>query len=146
MWFQLIVSRGDYLDQKNDKSTDGLAFIILSQFKSMYLFKKKQTKKHPLQLQLFKFKTSNTVPWSLRTFQTNCSKHLTPHTTRIIWEYMKFRSKFSHLMSVSLLYSFCKSELDFSFENWAHILWYMLYAWGPCHFNIWMFYKEIREN
>lgn len=56
---QLIVSRGDYLDQKNDKSTDGLAFIILSQFKSMYLFKKKQTKKHPLQLQLFKFKTSN---------------------------------------------------------------------------------------
>lgn len=62
MLFQLIVSRGDYLDQKNDKSTDGLAFIILSQFKSMYLFKKKQTKKHPLQLQLFKFKTSNTVP------------------------------------------------------------------------------------
>lgn len=56
------MSRGDYLDQKNDKSTDGLAFIILSQFKSMYLFKKKQTKKHPLQLQLFKFKTSNTVP------------------------------------------------------------------------------------
>lgn len=38
------MSRGDYLDQKNDKSTDGLAFIILSQFKSMYLFKKKQTK------------------------------------------------------------------------------------------------------
>lgn len=57
------MSRGDYLDQKNDKSTDGLAFIILSQFKSMYfIFKKKQTKKHPLQLQLFKFKTSNTVP------------------------------------------------------------------------------------
>lgn len=146
MWFQLIVSRGDYLDQKNDKSTDGLAFIILSQFKSMYLFKKKQTKKHPLQLQLFKFKTSNTVPWSLRTFQTNCSKHLTPHTTRIIWEYMKFRSKFSHLMSVSLLYSFCKSELDFSSKIKPIFYGTCIYAWGPCHFNIWMFYKEIREN
>lgn len=144
MWFQLIVSRGDYLDQKNDKSTDGLAFIILSQFKSMYLFKKKQTKKHPLQLQLFKFKTSNTVPWSLRTFQT--SKHLTPHTTRIIWEYMKFRSKFSHLMSVSLLYSFCKSELDFSSKIKPIFYGTCIYAWGPCHFNIWMFYKEIREN
>lgn len=47
MLFQLIVSRGDYLDQKNDKSTDGLAFIILSQFKSMYLFKKKTNKKTP---------------------------------------------------------------------------------------------------
>lgn len=146
MWFQLIVSRGDYLDQKNDKSTDGLAFIILSQFKSMYLFKKKQTKKHPLQLQLFKFKTSNTVPWSLRTFQTNCSKHLTPHTTRIIWEYMKFRSKFSHLMSVSLLYSFCKSELDFSSKIKPIFYGTCIYAWGPCHFDIWMFYKEIREN
>lgn len=52
--------KGRLFRPKNDKSTDGLAFIILSQFKSMYLFKKKQTKKtHPLQLQLFKFKTSN---------------------------------------------------------------------------------------
>lgn len=55
--------KGRLFRPKNDKSTDGLAFIILSQFKSMYLFKKKQTKiTHPLQLQLFKFKTSNTVP------------------------------------------------------------------------------------
>lgn len=54
------MSRGDYLDQKMINLQMVLhLIIILSQFKSMYLFKKKQTKKHPLQLQLFKFKTSN---------------------------------------------------------------------------------------
>lgn len=137
--------KGRLFRPKNDKSTDGLAFIILSQFKSMYLFKKNKQKNTHYNCNYLNLKLL-IVPWSLRTFQTNCSKHLTPHTTRIIWEYMKFRSKFSHLMSVSLLYSFCKSELDFSSKIKPIFYGTCIYAWGPCHFNIWMFYKEIREN
>lgn len=126
--------KGRLFRPKNDKSTDGLAFIILSQFKSMYLFKKNKQKNTHYNCNYLNLKL-------LILFLDHCV-HSKPAniwhpTLQELWEYMKFRSKFSHLMSVSLLYSFFKSELDFST---------CIYAWGPCHFNIWMFYKEIREN
>lgn len=137
--------KGRLFRPKNDKSTDGLAFIILSQFKSMCLFKKKQTKNTHYNCNYLNLKL-------LKLFLDHCV-HSKPTAANIwhptlqeLWEYMKFRSKFSHLMSVSLLYSFCKSELDFSSKIEPIFYGTCIYAWGPCHFNIWMFYKEIREN
>lgn len=102
--------KGRLFRPKNDKSTDSLAFIILSQFKSMYLFKKKQKKTTHYNCNYLNLKL-------LILFLDHCV-HFKPAniwhpTLQELWEYMKFRSKFSHLMSVSLLYSFCKNELDF---------------------------------